>query len=163
MLCQHFLDMQLLCFLYKPYYAHIMLGYVLRPETHATCSSEECTFCSDVDDATKAKSTCTVASYPGLPCKSLKVQLLILNLLLSFKVHQKCQLCLKRMLFCSLKHCIMLCICIILCLKLCWHNPPRPTNRSVLIILCRALTKWFITCIVPEEFRAFLSSYLLAQ
>ena len=38
-----------------------MLGYVLRPETHATCSSEECTFCSDVDDATKAEST--VASY----------------------------------------------------------------------------------------------------
>ena len=29
MLCQQFLDMQLLCFLYKPYYAHIMLSYVL--------------------------------------------------------------------------------------------------------------------------------------
>ena len=85
-----------------------MLGYVLRPETHATCSSEECTFCSDVDDATKAKSTCTVASYPGLPCKRLMVQLLILNLLLSFKVHQKCQLSLKRMLFSLLKHCVML-------------------------------------------------------
>ena len=76
MLCQHFLDVQLLCFLYKPHYAHIMLGYVLRSETHATCSSEECTFCSDVDDATKAEST--VASYPGLG-KMLKVQLLILT------------------------------------------------------------------------------------
>ena len=29
MLCQQFLDMQLLCFIYKPYYAHIMLSYVL--------------------------------------------------------------------------------------------------------------------------------------
>jgi len=138
MLCLQFLDMQLLCFLYKPYYAHIMLSYVLWPEAHASCSSEECTSCSDVGDATKTEGT--VSSYPYLQRRPGYEELLILNLpLWSFKVYYKCQVSLtlpekilttilltKILYYAGICSCAL---CTIVCLKLCWHNPPRPTHN----------------------------------
>jgi len=145
MLCQQFLDIQLLCFLYKPYYAHIMLSYMYvctsTWNTCYSCSSEECTSCSDVD-ANKAEGT--VSLYPDLQRRPGYEELLILNLLhilrSILKVPTKFDFAWKHtdhtILLTRILYYAGICSYALRTIKLCWYNPPRPTwVQSMLLCL----------------------------